>query len=113
VQLFYFQLLLLQKQAGLTNANLLVSQFQEGLKADIQKGINLLPSSMPLAELLEHTVKVESRLQLTPTQVSLMASDTDSKDAGSVQRDTSDGHKDNTSVAELCNSIQNLQPHQM
>jgi hypothetical protein len=57
--LFYFCLLLLQKCVGLADLDLLSSQFHEGLKADICKGVNLLPSSMPLADLLEWVVEVE------------------------------------------------------
>jgi hypothetical protein len=51
----------------------LASQFHEGLKADVQKSIDLLPSSMPLVDLLERAVEVEVRLQVTPSWATLVA----------------------------------------
>jgi len=39
--------------SSLADPDLLAFQFCEGLKADICKGIDLLPSSMPLTDLLE------------------------------------------------------------
>jgi hypothetical protein len=79
IHLFYFHLLLLQKHAGLADLYLLSSQFCKGLKADICKGIDLLPSSMPLADLLEQAVEVESWLKTNPSRTMLVAAITEER----------------------------------
>jgi hypothetical protein len=102
---FYFCLLLLQKHTGLVDSDLLASQFHEGLKANIHKGVNLLPSSMPLADLLEHAVEVESQLKTNLGHTMLVAAMTEERQ-GSLKG--LQGQCVRVDIMDLCNSIQDL-----
>lgn len=65
----------------------------------VQKGINLLPSSMPMSELLEQAVKVESHLHSTLSWAMLVAAITSNE--GWEEGQPSDG----STVLELRDSI--------
>ncbi|ELR23827.1 uncharacterized protein ACA1_335440, partial [Acanthamoeba castellanii str. Neff] len=99
---FYFHLLLLQKHAGLADPDLLSLQFCKGLKANIHKGVNLLPSSMPLVDLLEWAVEVESWLKTNPSCVTLVVAIAEER-LGSLKG--LQGQHVGVDIADLCNSI--------
>lgn len=105
VRPFYFRLLLLQKRAGLADPDLLSLQFREGLKADIRKGVDLLPSSMPLADLLEWAVEVESRLKTNPGHATLVAAIAEER-PGSLEG--LQGQRVGADIADLRDSIRDL-----
>ncbi|ELR17281.1 uncharacterized protein ACA1_060080 [Acanthamoeba castellanii str. Neff] len=105
IHLFYFRLLLLQKCMGLADLDLLSSQFCKGLKANICKGINLLPSSMPLVDLLEQAVEVELQLKTNPSCVTLVVAIAEER-PGSLKG--LQGQHIRADIADLHNSIQDL-----
>jgi hypothetical protein len=85
--------------------DLLALQFHEGLKADICKGVNLLLSSMPLVDLLECAVEVESWLKTNLGCVMLVVAVTEERQ-GSLEG--LQGQCIGVDIVDLCDSIWDL-----
>lgn len=70
---FYYRLLMLGKRGGLTDQDLFAARFREGLRTDVRKGVELLPSRMTLDRLYERAKEIEARLGASPARRPVVA----------------------------------------
>ena len=97
---FYYRLLLLGKRGNLVDPDLFAARFREGLRSDVRKGVELLPSRLSMDKLYERAKEIEARLGASPARRPVVAAATEEEprraidDLRSDIRGVMDGLKD-------------------